>query len=401
DLFGTVGSGWFVPFYPFTGEGRFSSFLPALGLSLVVLSLVGAYFAWMRRQNADEVVSGDPVSRQMLWIGLIGVAIPSAVIVLLGRNVLFSTQWDRYTTQSMLGVALLVTGFAFFSLRGSTRWAVLFTLIFLAVMTHYHSAAYYSRFWETERNLVWQLTWRAPALQPGSTVIVSFPDGYRLAEEYEVWGPLNMTYYPGQAIQVSGQIPYDGLVLDLREGKKEVRLMRNIPVKRNYGQSLIISMPSGNSCLHVLDGKHLALPYFENSRVKDIAAFSRIDLIDPGNGAGTAVTPPVATFGAEPGHGWCYFYQKIELALQAGDFAQAARLSDEATQKGLKVSDETEWLPVIVAYANTGQAEKASAAANEIDKSLRRYICLQQAPDAPWPPGYNAELIRTTLCGEK
>ena len=395
DLFETIVSAWFVPFYQFTAEGRYTDFLSGLGVTLVIMALVAAYLVWFRRRYADPQ-PGASFSRHFLLLGLIAVAIPSAVIVVLGRNVLFGTQWDRYTTQSMFGVALVVIGAILYYLRGSARWAVFFSLLFLAVMTHYHSAAYYARFWDYERNIVWQLSWRAPALQPGTTVIASLPDGYRLAEEYEVWGPVNMAYYPGQSMQVSGQIPYDGMLLDLLDGKKEFRTMRNINVKRDYSKPLILSLPSQNSCVHVIDGLHLALPYNENPRIKDVAALSRIELIDP---SAAPVTPPVSTFGAEPEHGWCFYYQKMGLALQAGNFAEAARLADEAAQKGLKPSDETEWMPILVAYANVGQADKASSAADEIDKSVRRYICLQESPSAQWPIGYNAELIRSALCG--
>jgi hypothetical protein len=394
DLFETVVSAWFVPFYQFTAEGRYTDFLSGLGVALAVLAPVAVYFVWVRRRYGDPE-PGDPFARQILLLGLVAVAIPSAVIVVLGRNVLFSSQWDRYTTQSMLGVALLVLGAILYYLRGFARWAVFFTLLFLAVMTHYHSAAYYARFWNLERNSVWQLSWRAPALQPGTTVILSLPEGYRLAEEYEVWGPINMVYAPGQPMLVSGQIPYDGMALDLKDGKKEFRLMRNLTVKRDYSKPLILSLPSGKACLHVIDGGHLALPYSENSRIKDVAAFSRIDLI---NLTAASSMPQAAIFGAEPERGWCYSYQKMGLALQAGDFVEAGRLADEAAQKGLKPADETEWLPVVIAYANLGQAEKASAAADEIDKSVRRWLCLQQVSAAPWPQGYNGSLINSALC---
>jgi len=67
----------------------------------------------------------------------------------------------------------------------------------------------------------------------------------------------------------------------------------------------------------------------------------------------------------------------------------------------LKPSDETEWMPLVLAYANTAQTDKASSAAGEIDKSVRRYICYQQSPNAQWPTGYNGELIRSVLCGNK
>lgn len=397
DLFETIVSAWFVPFYQFTADGRYTDFLSGLGVTLVVLALVAAYFIWFRRRYADSEAA-DPFPRHFLLLGFLAVAIPSAVIDLLGRNVLFANQWDRYTTQSMLGVALLLTGVIFSYLRGSARWAVFFTLFFLAAMTHFHSAAYYARFWSLERNAIWQLSWRAPALKPGTTVILSLPEGYRLAEEYEVWGPVNLAYSPGQSMQVSGQIPYDGLNLDLKDLKKDYRLVRNITVKRDYGKPLILSLPSQNSCLHVIDGQHLALPYYENPRVKDVAAFSNLNLIDP---AAAPVSPSAAIFGAEPARDWCFYYQKMDLALQAGNSAEAVRLADEAAQKGLKPADETEWLPMVIAYANLGQVDKASRAADEIDKSVRRNICLQQAAQNPWPNGYNGDLIRSVVCGAR
>lgn len=397
DLFETVVLAWFVPFYQFSADGRFSTFLPALGLALIVMGLAGIYLLWFSRVGKDPD-PGNPIYRDFLWIGLIGVAIPSAVIVLLGRNVLFSSQWDRYTTQSMLGVAILVCGFAFYFLRQSARWYMLFGLICLAVMTHYHSAAVYSRFWDAERGVIWQLSWRAPGLQPGTTLIVSLPEGFRLAEEYEIWGPINMAYYPGQSLQVTGQVPTDGLLLDLDAKTLDKRTVRNINIRRDYGKALLLSMPSRNSCVHVLDGQHLALPFSEDGRIKEDARYSNIGLIDM---SAQPVRPSTTIFGAEPEHGWCYSYQKIELALQNKQFDEAARLADEAAQKGLKPADETEWMPVIIAYANTAQDEKALTAAEEIDRDLRKYICLQQTPNAQWPQGYNAELIRSMLCGVK
>ena len=405
DLFETVVSAWFVPFYQFTAEGRFNSFLSALGVALVVLALIAAYLYLARRESGPSMTMKATgfENDDFLWIGLIGVVVPSAVIVLLGRNVVFSTQWDRYTTQSMLGVAILVSGLIFKFLRTPlARWSVLATLIILAVMTQYHSAAAYSRFWDYERGVIWQLSWRAPGFQPDTTLIVSLPDGSRLAEEYEIWGPINMAYYPGQPMHVSGQVPTDGLILDLQARTLDKRTVRNINVRRDYGKALIVSLPSGNSCVHILDGQQLALPFFESGVIKEIAGYSNIGLIDP---SARPIKPSAAIFGAEPAHDWCYSYQKIGLALQSGQFVEAARLADEAAKEGLKPADETEWIPVIAAYSGTQQNAKAAAAAQEIDKDLRKYICLQQAqnvnPGSSAPPTYVSSLIRSMLCGGK
>jgi hypothetical protein len=384
DLFETVVLAWFVPFYQFTAEGRFNSFLAALGLALAVLALAGLYLYLFRRLYPDAEKFGQD-NHAFLWIGLIGVVIPSTVIVLLGRNVIFSIQWDRYTTQSMLGVGILISALVFKFLRAPARWSVLAVLIVLAVMTQYHSAASYSRFWDYERGVIWQLSWRAPGLQPGTTLIVSLPEGSRLAEEYEIWGPVNMAYYPGQNMQVSGQVPTDDIILDLQAGTLDKRLMRNINIVRDFSKPLIVSLPSGNSCVHFLDGHRLALPFFENGRIMQIARYSNIALINP---SAKPITPSAAIFGPEPDRNWCYYYQKIELALQSTNFNEAARLADEAEQKDLKPSDQTEWVPVIEAYAGNDQAKKAAATLKKMDKDLRKYICLQQPdPSLPGPAG--------------
>ncbi|HEY3312394.1 MAG TPA: hypothetical protein VGK00_12205 [Anaerolineales bacterium] len=394
DLFETVVLAWFVPFYQFTAEGRFSIFLAALGTALLVLALAGAYFFWLKRYDSMEASQTALENRlegqepdytgannnDFLWMGLIAVLVPTAVIVLLGRNVLFSIQWDRYTTQSMLGVGLLVSGLIFRFLHGKARWTVLAGLLVLAVMTHYHSAAYYARFWDYERNVIWQLSWRAPGLQPGTTLIVSLPEGTRLAEEYEIWGPANMAYFPGQSMQVTGQVPTDDMILDLQAKTLDTRLMRNINVVRDFGKPLIISLPSARSCVHVLDGQRLALPFFENGQIKEIAGYSNIQLIDP---TAAPVTPSPRIFSAEPPHGWCYYYQKIGLALQSGDYILASRLADEASQKNLNPADESEWVPVGEAYANAGDSRKANATLKKIGKDLRKYICLQRPEVEP------------------
>jgi hypothetical protein len=56
-------------------------------------------------------------------------------------------------------------------------------------------------------------------------------------------------------------------------------------------------------------------------------------------------------FGTEPPHNWCYFYEKADLARQEGDWAQVARLGDEAFAIPYLPNDPSEYLPFIEAYA--------------------------------------------------
>ena len=82
-----------------------------------------------------------------------------------------------------------------------------------------------------------------------------------------------------------------------------------------------------------------------------IGGYSHLDQVD----VTAAITiPPTAIFGDEPAHNWCYYFEKADLALQKGDFAEIVSLQSEADQKGYHPDDKTEWLPFILANAETG-----------------------------------------------
>jgi hypothetical protein len=62
-------------------------------------------------------------------------------------------------------------------------------------------------------------------------------------------------------------------------------------------------------------------------------------------------TVPEVVFGSEPVHGWCYYYQKADLARQQGNWQLVANLGREAREQGLEASAPVEWMPFIQAYA--------------------------------------------------
>jgi len=74
---------------------------------------------------------------------------------------------------------------------------------------------------------------------------------------------------------------------------------------------------------------------------------------------------PEGLFGKEPPHTWCYFYEKAELARQAGDWELVARLGDEAINQGYAPSDPYEWLPFIEAYALSDDLKQAGQLSRE------------------------------------
>ena len=100
--------------------------------------------------------------------------------------------------------------------------------------------------------------------------------------------------------------------------------------------------------------------------IRDNAGYSRPELILP---TGTPVMP--ALYGEEPNHGWCYYYEKADLAKQFGNWEEVLRLGEKAFKTGDHANDPTEYFPFIEGYALTGdwaQAETLSINAYRVSK---------------------------------
>jgi len=398
DFFETLVLAWSVPFYQFTASDPYDNFLYALGLGILIAGFAGLYLWWIRRQSGiSENAPGDRTDLSFIYLGLPIVLLTSLPIVAAGRNVIFAIQWDRYTYQAILGVALAVCGFAFYAFRGRLRWGFLLSLLVISVMTQYHTAVYYRDLWTYQKTAWWQLAWRAPDLQPGTTLILSLPEGYQLAEEYEVWGPANMIYNRHGPIYVTGQVMTDTLPVDLSRADVENREMRSVMINRDYSKPLIVSFSSPRSCVHVMDGSQPFASLTESQQVGSVARFSNINLI---NVSAEQKLPPVEIFGPEPPKNWCYYYQKIQLSLQKGDWQNAANLADEAEANSLNPADLTEWMPVVEAYANSNQPQKAIQITRRIksDLTTRDLLCMQLAQVTKWPTGYQPDKIIAPLC---
>ena len=83
-------------------------------------------------------------------------------------------------------------------------------------------------------------------------------------------------------------------------------------------------------------------------------------------------------FLSEPGHTWCYYYAKAELAYQKEDWNQVITLINEATSLNYYPEDPFEWLAYIEAQAFMGNIEAARELSNTIlarDNSVRKGLC--------------------------
>ena len=404
DVFETSILAWGVPFYQFTVRVEYQDLAEAFVLALMVVILISGYWFLVQKQAAAEPeensYSHEERGREWLILGLASVVVTTIPVIAAGRDVSFSLQFDRYTFQSILGVILFIGGFTFSALRSRFRWIFLSTLIVLGVSTQFLSADYYHNFWEFHRNTIWELSWRAPQIEAGTTVVFKAPQDYGFAEEYEVWGPLNLVYYPREPLKLSGQIMLDELWVYMARGTQEDRLIRDtITVHRDYGKVLILSKPTSLACLHILDGRRPEQTVSEPPEVRFIAQYSNVDLI---NTTAPHATPPRTIFGTEPPHDWCYFYQKIDLARQRMDWQAAVDLADEARSLGLSPKDTSEWLPALEAYIHIGDTKQSKQIARLIRVNRTVYIglCVQMRALQSQPADYDRDLLMNTLCKE-
>lgn len=391
---------WFVSPYHLIAGVEYSVLGKAALVALIVVCLVWAYLKWVAEPAREE--SLPALSRDFLWLGAWFVFCAVFPVVLSGRELELGDAYKSYGLHPIPGVVLFVTG-VLVMLQPHMRKAALMVLLFISVTTHGLNIERWERFWQFERETWWQLTWRAPDIQDQTLMVVYFMDGYQLQQDYEIWGPVNLIYRPGpaKAPAIQAEVLTRETAYDILRGEVRDNRVRDIRVRRNFSQLLLVSLPTPNSCAHILDG---SLPVYSESEsylVQQVGRFSRVDRIVT---LGERPTPPSAIFGNEPVHGWCYYYQMASLARQKGDWKGVADLYDQVREKNLKPGDQSEWVPFFEGLVNAGRYDEAKEMFRQEFRGrerLRLPICQQLNATLGYPEGlgYDEEKVREILCG--
>jgi hypothetical protein len=379
DVLSVTVFAWGVPFYSLLQPLSIDHVLVALGAAVLAGGLTWVAISRLSLVGIDpheENSQGQtaPAGLDMLWIGLFAVVITLIPINFGDRSVLF-TSFSRFTLPGSVGACLAVTG----ALMALTRarlaaWAPI-VLVALAAATHIANSYAYANSWSLVRNFWWQVAWRAPDIQP-NTVIVAGYSNQGIGEDYFVWAPASMIYYPkisdvGQPVVKLSAVTLDKSDIQLiLAGGSRTRVHRGTLIPLDYSQALVLSLPAPGACVHAIDGNQPELSTADRMEITVSAPRSNIDLIQAD---ASPHTPPAVVFGAEPAHNWCYYYEKASLARQQKNWSEVVRLGDEAAKAGLSPNDPVEWMPFIEAYANAGRGPKV----DQITKALTSSPYLQ------------------------
>lgn len=405
DFLDTTLFAWFVQPFLLISRADFMEVFLSLLIASAVIGLCWYYSFLFRKWWGNEFYETDTpaITKNFLWIGALTTFGMIAPVVLSAREYDPTDAYKSYGLHPTAGVILFITALILM-LQPKFRRSAILTLIGISVATQYLNAMNWARFWDYQRETWWQLTWRAPDIKNNTLVMVYFSTGFAFQQDYEIWGPINLIYRPGSAKlpQISAEVLNNETVVNVLRGDVRSRHMRDFTMRRDFTKLLLLSLPSENSCIHVIDGALPVYSEYESLLVRRVGTHSLIKRIEP---EAEAPVPPEPIFGKEPAHGWCYYYQKASLARQLGDWQGIGQLYDETVRLNLQAGDRSELFPFIEGLVNLGRYDDAKLLVDANIKGREKLsyeLCESISKDPGYPSefGYDYESLYQVLCTE-
>lgn len=370
---------WGVPLTQLSFGLDVSSMMRGMSLAVVLALVSLLLMAWTGEKTAEIDDSETDGRREMLVMGLLW-AVAGLIVIILANRVVAFPIYSRYGLVSAGGAIMaLVAGLSFLTER-RLRWGLIGFLIFSAAFTHYGNGLQHARLSQSMRAFWWQVSWRVPQFVEGATLIASYP-GSGIREDSFVWGPANQIYYPYRVNPNRIQAGVSAILLDhdavVRILNRERQVFRKhiiVDTYRNYRNFVILTQPSPFSCVQVIDGLQPEYSRYETDPILVIGPYSEVEHISLDE---EFKTPPEFLFGAEPPHGWCYYYEKASYERQRGNWEEVFKLGEQAFSNGFFPSDPIEWMPFIQSYAALGDIQRLVDAAPRVkaDPFIARQAC--------------------------
>jgi len=377
----TSSAGAWLEIFRFPSTTDFGLFLSIIYFVVLFGSFAGLIFYASRLKGSEDQVDSPASDKRIIgqWLiigacALITAGIPFYVV---GLQVRLDFPADRFTQPFAFGAALILTGLLELILSFSWRTTLAAALVALAIGLQIQYGFSFREDWKLQESYFWQLFWRAPSIYPG-TAVLSDNTIFPYTDDDALTLPLNWIYAPDQK---NGSLPYAQIFFVVNSGNS-ISLSPNTPLVKikdavnfhgSTNDALVVQF-TPPSCLHILNPIYdsdlpLAPLSGENYKAlsdagvpllgrKDELALplSNPALIKPSDSTPAALSN---LFGPEPPHAWCFYYEKADLARQVGDWAEVARLGDEAFAASYRPDDLSEYLLFIEADAHLNRWDDA------------------------------------------
>jgi hypothetical protein len=341
----------------------------------VALSLLAFAMAlyFISQQGTDHSTRRN--SYYAIGLGLFLLPFAGAPFWLTGLTISLAHPASRFTLPFMFAVSLIVAGLIELTpIR--FRYYVVALLIGLSVGRQFLWSTDYARNWQAQKNLFWQMTWRAPGLKPDTLVLMN--EELSFYADNSLSAPLNWIYDPNATADKIGYVLF---YPTNRVNSSLPTLQKDIPIQYDY----IAGHFNGNTsqavafyyappaCLRLLEpdldsNNHYIL---DESMMREASALSNHDQILPSASA-NAVMPRV--YGPEPEHGWCYYFEKADLARQFGKWDEVISLGDQAFKLSDHPNNPVERFVFIEGYAHVGDWDRALKLSKESYKVSKDFV---------------------------
>ena len=280
---------------------------------------------------------------------------------------------NRATLSFMFGAALLLAGMLSILPR-RLDWILLAVFVSLAAGLQLQWSNDFRRDWNVQKDMFWQMTWRAPGLKPGTIVLMN--EELAFYADNSLGAALNWIYAPDNH---TDRVDYVLFYPTNRVGGVLANLEPGLPVTYDYlaGQfsgntsQVVVFHFSPPGCLRLLDPEIDP----QNRLIPDASLLREAAYLS--STAPIVREPDIqmpAIYAPEPAHGWCYYFEHADLARQYQDWQLVAELGDRAFQLNDYPNDPIERFVFVEGYAHVGAWEKALEYAQESYKVSKKIV---------------------------
>lgn len=353
----------------------------AVGIAFSLLILF--FYTRVKTENIQEANESEPdFQKSAFWIGLSALIFAGIPYWITDLPIELQFPWDRFNLAFMAGSAIILVWLFVWLFKSKNQMKVVVALFLsMAMASHVINAITFQREWQTQKDLFWELTWRAPQLKEDTTVL-TFGLPLKYYSDNSLTAPLNWIYAPDNH---STQIPYLFAFTDVRVGAAIPDLKRNLPILQFYRSAefngntsnMIVVFYSPPGCLRVLDpSRRWDVPELP----EDLNRAFYLSNVDQISLDATAAIPPQNIFGTASESNWCFYFEKADLARQSDNWDTIISMWDDAKSNSFTPSDPTEYLVFVEAFAHQGEWGKVDQLLSDamaLNRNVHTRICNQ------------------------
>ena len=293
-----------------------------------------------------------------------------------------AANYSRFSIPAAFGSAFLIYGIITLLLRKRLFSNILLSILCgSAVMMHLLSGNFFRKEWELQNRFLWQMAWRIPGVNPGTTFLSNELPFWTIGEN-SIAAAINWIY-------MENNFPIDHI--DYYFYYDKVRFINNFPQEKDIPieRSHMAGVFSGNSsnliafwyqppaCFYIINNSWDKYNPDIPGYLREIAGNYPNEFIRP-QGNSEINLKNDSIFLDEQTNNFCYFFEKGSLAAENNNWDEVVNLWNTSLIENQYPKNALERLPFIEGLAHKNQYEDSfmlSLKILDISKKYERLVC--------------------------